>query len=133
MSESKAYDIDKMRNQALDAIEKHKLNYINDIFAFVPYSKNTFYSKSLNKDDSIIKKIEDNRVSIKVNLKNQWAKSKSPFLQQMLFRLLADEDELMRLRTSDKQQSDSDKNYTELMKENAELKKKLTVLENKKK
>ena len=38
-----AYDKNKLYDQAKEAIEKHNLFFIEDIVAFIPCSKPTFY------------------------------------------------------------------------------------------
>ena len=92
-----AYKKADMIKQSLEAIKENDLVFVDEIIAFVPFSKATFYNHDLDKLDSIKKALEDNRIKIKAGLRKEWRTSKHPVLQIALYRLLADEDEYDRL------------------------------------
>ena len=86
-----------MIKQCLEAIQENKLVFIEEIIAFVPFSKSTFYERKLDESDNIKEQIAKNRIQIKSSLRAKWYKSSSPALQIALYRLLATEQEYERL------------------------------------
>lgn len=114
---NKRYNKDKMIEQSIKAIKEHQLIYISEIFAYVPFSKQTFYTYKLDKIDDIIKTIEQVRIEIKQSLRKQWRESKSPYLQQLLYRLCANEDELMRIRQTEAQAATDNSNIEQKLEE----------------
>jgi hypothetical protein len=42
------YNTEEIKQQAIDAIKEHNLLFIGDIMAYVPYSKQTFYTHKLD-------------------------------------------------------------------------------------
>lgn len=95
-----AYNTEDLFNKALEAIEKHKLFFIEDIIAFLPCSKPTFYEHFPN-DSNYYKKmfdeLERNRTELKVSMRSKWYKSNAPALQMALMKLIATPEELKRL------------------------------------
>ena len=92
-----AYKKEDMIKQCLKAIQENKLVFINEIPAFVPFNRATFYNHELDKLDSIKNELEKNRIQIKSSLRAKWYKSTSPVLQIALYRLIATEQEYERL------------------------------------
>lgn len=93
-----AYKKEDMIKQCLKAIEENSLVFIEEIIAFVPFSKKTFYNQKLHELHDIKKALEDKRIKIKTTLRKSWAKSdSSSTLQIAAYRLLANEDEFERL------------------------------------
>lgn len=93
-----AYKKEDMIKQTIDAIKKYDLIYISEIFTFVSFSSRAFYSNELHKKQTIIKELEGIKIKTKQYLRSEWKKSKSPFLQNQLYKLCANDDELARLR-----------------------------------
>jgi hypothetical protein len=95
-----AYDKQKIFEQAKEVIIKHKLFFIEDIVAFLPISKPTFYdffkldSNELNELKGLL---ETNRTTLKVSMRSKWYTSNAPALQMALMKLIATPDELKRL------------------------------------
>lgn len=95
-----AYDRAKIFDQAKDVIVKHKLFFIEDIVAFLPCSKPTFYdyfppdSNELNELKDLL---ETNRTELKVSMRSKWYKSNAPALQMALMKLIATPEELKKL------------------------------------
>tara|TARA_Y100001972_G_C7463852_1_gene236564 strand:- start:61 stop:432 length:372 start_codon:yes stop_codon:yes gene_type:complete len=92
-----AYDKKELEKKALDAIKKHNLMFIENIIAYLPCGKTTFYELKLNESNSIKKAIEQTRISRKVAMQNNWFKSETPSLQIALMKMIADDHEAHRL------------------------------------
>jgi len=88
-----AYDREKIYQQAKQAIEKHKLFFIDDIVAFLPIARSTFYEWGLDKSDELKEMLDKNRTEIKTALRSKWYKSNAPALQLALYKLIASPDE----------------------------------------
>ena len=98
-----AYDRAKIFDQAKDVIVKHKLFFIEDIVAFLPCDKTTFYrffEVGCNEYNELKDLLETNRTELKVSMRSKWYKSNAPALQMALMKLIANEDELRKLSIS---------------------------------
>lgn len=91
------YDRVKILQQAKEAIEKHKLFFIDDIIAYLPISRGTFYNWGFDKLDELKELLTKNRVELKVSMRSKWYKSNSPALQMALMKLIASDEELRKL------------------------------------
>ena len=95
-----AYDKQKIFQQAKEMIVKHKLFFIEDIVAFLPISKPTFYEYfdiNSNEFNELKELLETNRVSLKVSMRSKWYTSNAPALQMALMKLIATPEELKKL------------------------------------
>lgn len=95
-----AYDKKKIFEQAKEVIVKHKLFFIEDIVAFLPISKPTFYDFFPIESDEIndLKELlNQNRTELKVSMRSKWYKSNAPALQMALMKLIATPEELKKL------------------------------------
>jgi hypothetical protein len=92
-----AYDRKKIFEQAKEAIVKHKLFFIDDIIAFLPISKSTFYEWKLEQSDELKDLLNINRTELKVSMRSKWYKSNAPALQMALMKLIASPEELRKL------------------------------------
>lgn len=95
-----AYDKQKIFEQAKEMIVKHKLFFTDDIVAFLPCSKSTFYEYFPDKSDELDKLKELlnlNRTELKVSMRSKWYKSNAPALQMALMKLIATPEELRKL------------------------------------
>ena len=95
-----AYDKKKIFEQAKEVIVKHKLFFIEDIVAFLPCSKQTFYDffkVDSDEMDELKELLEQNRTELKVSMRSKWYKSNAPALQMALMKLIATPDELRKL------------------------------------
>jgi hypothetical protein len=92
-----AYDKETLKKRGLEAIEKNKLFFIEDIIAYLGIAKQTFYNHKLHEDEEIIEALETNKISIKVGLRSKWYKSNTPVTQMALYKLISTPDELKRL------------------------------------
>jgi hypothetical protein len=92
-----AYDRVKIFEQAKEVIVKHKLFFIDDICAFLPISRATFYDWDFDKLDELKGLLETNRIELKVSMRSKWYKSNAPALQMALMKLIATPEELRKL------------------------------------
>ena len=95
-----AYDRKKIFEQAKEMIVKHKLFFVEDIVAFLPCAKPTFYDffpPDSNELNELKELLETNRTELKVSMRSKWYKSNAPALQMALMKLIATPDELKRL------------------------------------
>lgn len=95
-----AYDRKKIFEQAKEVIVKHKLFFVEDIVAFLPCSKPTFYD-FFNPDSNELNELKEllnqNRTELKVSMRSKWYKSNAPALQMALMKLIATPEELKKL------------------------------------
>ena len=95
-----AYDRKKIFEQAKEVIVKHKLFFIEDIVAFLPISKPTFYDYfkiDSNEFNELKELMETQRTELKVKMRSKWYQSNAPALQMALMKLIASPEELKRL------------------------------------
>ena len=91
-----AYKTEELLSKALEAIEKHKLFFIEDIVAFLPCGKTAFYDHFPNDSNgykTMFQALEKNRTEIKTSLRSKWYKSNAPALQLALYKLIASPEE----------------------------------------
>ncbi len=95
-----AYDKQKIFEQAKEAIVKHKLFFVEDIVAFLPIAKKTFYEYypiDSNECNELKGLLEINRTTLKVSMRSKWYTSNAPALQMALMKLIATPEELKKL------------------------------------
>ena len=92
-----AYNKNEIYEQAKKKIVEHKLFFIDDIVAFLPISRSTFYEWDFDKSDELKGLLNQNRTELKVSMRSKWYKSNAPALQMALMKLIASPEELRRL------------------------------------
>ena len=95
-----AYNTDELFKTAMEQIRKNRLIFIEDIIAFLPCRKSTFYEHFPNDSDyykRMFEELETNRTELKVSMRSKWYKSNSPALQMALMKLIGNQEELRRL------------------------------------
>jgi hypothetical protein len=92
-----AYNPKDLEKKALEAIEKNKLFFIDDVIAYLPCSRATFYNLELEKLDTIKDALTKVKTEIKVSMRSKWYKSENPTLQMGLMKLIASPEELKQL------------------------------------
>lgn len=95
-----AYKTEDLFNKAIEQIKKNKLFFIEDIIAFLPCRKSTFYEHFPNDSDyykRMFEELELNRTELKVSMRSKWYKSNAPALQMALMKLIATPEELKKL------------------------------------
>lgn len=103
-----AYKTATLKKKALEAIEKHRLIFIEDVIAYLPCAKPTFYEHFPNESDNrkaIDEGLERNRVDIKVSLRAKWYKSDNATLQMGLMKLVSSDEELRKLSMEHREHS----------------------------
>ena len=103
-----AYKTSELEKKALEAIKKHKLFFIEDIVAYLPCDKSTFYNHKLHELDTIKDALEKNKVEVKTSMRSKWYKSDNPTLQMGLYKLIGTEQEAERLGTTLKHSGNMD-------------------------
>ena len=95
-----AYDTQKLFEQAKEAVKSHNLFFIEDIVAFIPCTKPTFYdhfpvdSDELNELKDLL---EQNRIKTKSSIRAKLYKSEKAAELLALYRLIATPEEHQRL------------------------------------
>jgi hypothetical protein len=98
-----AYDKKKIYQQAEEVIKKHNLFFIEDIVAFLPCSKQTFYDFfPINSDelDTLKDLLDDNKVKTKSSIRAKLWKSNKASELLALYRLIATPEEHKKLNQS---------------------------------
>lgn len=92
-----AYKKADLEMQAIEVINENKLLFVEDVVAYLPCSRSTFYAKKLDKSDTIKEALETNRISTKNGLRRKWFEGGNATTQIALYKLLATPEELKRL------------------------------------
>jgi hypothetical protein len=92
-----AYNKEELIKTALDAINKNKLFFIDDVVSYLPCSRATFYNLEMDKLDDIKEALTKVKTEIKVSMRSKWYKSDNATLQMGLMKLIATPDELKQL------------------------------------
>jgi len=91
----------KIFEQAKDAIIKNNLFFIEDVVAFLPIAKKTYYEYyPIGSDESneLKELLEVNKIKIKSSMRSKWYKSTAPALQLALYKLIAMPEEIKALQ-----------------------------------
>jgi hypothetical protein len=97
-----AYDKNKIYEEAKEKIKEHNLFFIEDIVAFLPIVKQTFYDYfPLDSDemDTLKALLSENKVNTKVELRNSF-KSGQSVEKLALYKLIGTDEERRRLSQS---------------------------------
>ncbi len=92
----KMYKTEDLLKTAKEEIIKNRLIFIEDIIAFLPCHKSTFYEHFPNESDNyktMFDMLETNRTTLKVSMRSKWYKSNAPALQMALMKLICNDDE----------------------------------------
>lgn len=95
-----AYDRLEIFEQAKEVTKENNLFFIEDIIAYLPISKPTFYDFfpiDSNELNDLKELLEHNRVSLKVSMRKKWQDNPAPALQMALMKLIASPEELKKL------------------------------------
>jgi len=112
-----AYNTDRLKELAIEAIRTHRLFFIEDVVAYLPCSKQTYYDHGLDEIDDIKELLEKNKIEVKVSMRSKWYKSDNPTLQMGLMKLLSNDTEFKRLANH---RTDSDGTLDEYIKKLAD-------------
>jgi hypothetical protein len=95
-----AYDRVKIFEQAKEVIVKKNLLFIEDVVAFLPIAKKTFYEYfplDSNESNELKELLETNKINIKVSMRSKWYESDNATLQMGLMKLISTNEELRKL------------------------------------
>jgi hypothetical protein len=98
-----AYDKSKIYQQAEEAIKKNNLFFIEDIVAFLPCDKTTFYRffpPDCNEYNTLKDLLDDNKVRTKSSIRAKLWKSNKASELLALYRLIATAEEHQKLNQS---------------------------------
>lgn len=98
-----AYDTIKLFEQAKKAIKENNLFFIEDIIAFIPCSKPTFYEHfpvDSNELNTLKELLEENKIKTKSGIRAKLWKSNKAAELLALYRLIATPEEHMKLNQS---------------------------------
>lgn len=90
-----AYDRNKIFKQAQDVIREHNLFFIEDIVAWLPCDKTTFYRffpTKCNEYNTLKKLLEDNKVRMKTSIRAKLYKGKGADLIALYKMICSDEE-----------------------------------------
>ncbi len=92
-----AYKTEELEKTALEAIEKHKLFFIEDVVCYLPCDKKTFYNHKMHELHSIKEALIKVKTDVKVSMRSKWYKSDNATLQMGLMKLISNDEERKRL------------------------------------
>lgn len=95
-----AYNKTEIFETAKKKIGEHKLFFVEDIVAFLPISKKTFYEYFPVESDEcneLKELLNQNKTELKVSMRSKWYKSNAPALQMALMKLICTEEERKKL------------------------------------
>ena len=98
-----AYNRNKIFEQAKEAIEKYKLFFIEDVVAWLPVARSTFWEWFPDKSDemdALKEMLEKNKVEVKSALRSKWFKGNNPLTQMALYKLIGTEEEYHRIAST---------------------------------
>lgn len=95
-----AYSKSKLQKQALEAIRKYRLVFDDEVIAYLPCGKSTYYVHNLHESDDIKSELEKNRIMMKGGLRKKWYESDNTTTQIALYKLIGSEEESDRLNGS---------------------------------
>lgn len=94
---------DELFEQALKIAKDKRLIFVEEVIAYLPISKPTFYEyypKDSNGFNELKRVINDNKIDIKQKLRKKWYESDNATLQMALYKLTAREEERKKLAMS---------------------------------
>lgn len=98
-----AYDRKKIFEQAKEVTISKRLIFVEEVVAFLPISKKTFYEWfpiDSNECDELKGLIDVNKISLKTSMRKKWYDSENATLQMGLMKLLATPEEHRKLSQS---------------------------------
>lgn len=96
MSCTMAYDKKQILDQAIQAAKENGLFFISDVVAYVPCTTSTFYEyfpSNSEESESLKEVLEENKINMKVKLRNKLAKGEKAAEILALYKLIATDSE----------------------------------------
>jgi hypothetical protein len=97
------YDPKILKQKAIEAIDKNKLIFIEDICAFIGICKATFYTYFPDKSDDLNylrEKLDKNKLDLKVGIRKKWFERQSDTGLMALYKLCSTPEEHRLLQQS---------------------------------
>lgn len=95
-----AFDKNDLEAQALKAISEDKyIVFIEDLLAYLPCGKTTFYNLGLNEVNTIKEALEQNKINLKVKLRKKWAEDGNATTEIALYKLIGTDAESDRINS----------------------------------
>jgi hypothetical protein len=89
-----AYDKAKLEEQAVEAITNDSyVVFVDDLVAYLPCSRRTFYELGLHESHAIKEALEQNKINLKVKLRKKWAENGNATTEIALYKLIGNEEE----------------------------------------
>lgn len=98
-----AYVKSKIYKEAQRVIKEKNLFFVEDIIALLPCDKTTFYRffpPESNESNTIKDLLDQNKVTVKANMRKKWYESENPSLQISLMKIIGTDEEAHRLNGS---------------------------------
>lgn len=95
-----AYKKQEIINKCYEIIEGESIVYIEELVAFLPISKRTFYQWNLHKLQELRDELENSKIKQKSYQRKMWEQSDNPTLQLASYRLKCTDDEHRKLSTN---------------------------------
>jgi hypothetical protein len=95
------YDTAILKQKAIDAIEKNKLIFVEDICAYIGVSKPCFYDHfrpDSNDFNELSEMLEKNKIALKVGMRKKWYDSENATMQMALYKLCSTAEEHKKLQ-----------------------------------
>lgn len=108
------YDTKILKAKAIEAINKNKLIFVEDICAMIGINKSTYYVHfpvDSNDSNELSKMLEENKISLKVGLRKKWFESDNATTQMALYKLCSTPEEHKKLQ----------QNYTDVTSEGKQV------------
>ncbi len=82
-----------MKKASLEAIVKYRLMFLEEVFAYVPFGRATFFKRKLHLDEDIKEAINNIRIVTRAGLRKKWYDTFNPTTQIALYRLICTKEE----------------------------------------
>ena len=97
---------EEYKAQIINIVNKQRLFFFSDIFAYTTFTRITAYNHKLNEDEEILQLLDKHKIETKHSMRNKWYNSQNPLLQLALYKIIGDEEEYYRIANA-KQQIDA--------------------------
>lgn len=94
------YKTETLEKKAVAVIKKHNLVFIEEVVAYLPCDKTTFYAHKLNENNLIKELLEKNKIERKGQLREKMYNAENPTAWVALYKLIGTDDEAGRLSNS---------------------------------
>ena len=92
-----AYKKEELLKKAIKAAKEKELFFVDDVISFLPCSSSTFYNHKLEKSEELKEIIEQNKINVKVELRNKFRFSDNATLLMALYKLICTDKEREKL------------------------------------